>query len=108
MKSDPENERLLDDILAEESEPGFRNALFERTILAVRRRRRLRRAAKAGSVIAALAIVVLLSSRYFPTRPVAMVHKAGPPGTYVLVRTEPLPKSEIVLTQPLAAIHQIS
>ena len=98
MSSD--RDRLLSDVLAEPGEAGgLRDALLNRTLLHVKRRRTVRRVRRAGSVLLLLPLIVLLLCRvHLPQGPEAG-HRQGP---YVLVRTEPLPRSALIETQPFA------
>jgi hypothetical protein len=98
MNSD--RDHLLDDILAE---PGgsseLRDALLNRTLRQVKRRRRVRRARWAGSVLLVLpALVLLMWHVHLPEAPKAASH----PAPYLLVRTEPMPRSTLLETHPLA------
>src|SRR5438552_12672726 len=69
MKNSPDNERLLADVLAEESDPGFREALLGQTLHLVRRQRRFRKVRRAGSALAVLAGLVLFVWRFLPSPP---------------------------------------
>jgi len=99
MKNSPANESLLSDVLAEESDPGFREALLGQTLHLVRRQRRFRKVRRAGSALAVLAGLVLFVWRFLPSPPTL---PPSPAKAYTLVRTQPLPASAIVETRPLA------
>ncbi len=91
-----ERERLLGDVLAEHDESGaLRDALLDRTLLQVKRRRTVRRLQRAGPILLVLpALALLLWGVYLP--------QGNGKAPYVLVRTEPLPRSALLETQPLA------
>jgi hypothetical protein len=92
-------ERLLADVLANESEADFREALLSETLGLVRRRRRFRRVSRGAFALAIVAGLGVLVWRGLP--PVATR-----PGTdsrpYALVLSRPLPSSALVITQPFA------
>ena len=98
MNSD--REHLLNEILAEPGGSGeLRDALLNRTLRQMKHRRTVRRVRWAGSVLLVLpALALLLWRVHLPQRPTA----ANPQVPYVLVRTEPMPRSALVATQPFA------
>ena len=98
MNESSEHEDLLLDVLAEESEPGFREALLGQTLKLVRRRRRFRTAWRATSTITAFAGLVLLVGRFLPAPPPISPQPSAKP--YVLIRTQPLPPGAVVQTSP--------
>jgi len=97
MNNSPDNERLLDDVLAEERDPGFREVLLGQTLHLVRRQRRFRKVRRAASAMAVIAGLLLLAWRFLPSPSNGPVVPAKP---YTLVHTQPLPTSAIVETTP--------
>jgi hypothetical protein len=97
MNNSPDNERLLADVLAEESEPGFRELLLSQTLHLVRRQRRFRKIRRATSAVAVIAGLLLLAWRFLPSPSNGPATPAKP---YTLVHTQPLPASAIVGTTP--------
>ena len=98
MNDRAKKERLLNEILAEETPAGFREVLLEDTLRLARRRRHFRqtrRAVSALAVVAGLALVVWRS-----LMPTGIPPEPSRP--YVLVRTQPLPLQAVVATQPLS------
>ena len=102
MNESADNDRLLSDILAEGTRPGFREALLGQTLRLARRRRRFRQARRGASVLAAVAGVVFLLWRSMP--PTFPTQAETP---YALVRTQPL-LAAIVSTTPLGPGHLVS
>jgi hypothetical protein len=99
-----EQERLLNDIVAESAPGGLREALLERTLRQVKRRRHARQARRTvGVLVLVLGLGFLLWPR--PQRGVVQPSVAKP---YLLVRTQPLPRADIVQTVPLAAANQVA
>jgi hypothetical protein len=95
-----ERDRLLGDILAEPSGSGERrDALLNRTLRQVKRRRTVRRVRWAGSVLLVLpALALLLWRVHLPQGP----KTANRQVPYLLVRTEPMPRSALLGTHPFA------
>ena len=100
MSQAGDKERLLADVLADESAAGFREAMLSETLGLVRRRRRARQAWRAVWGLALLAGLGVLVWR-------ALLPSAVAPGTgersYAVVRSRPLPAQALVVTQPLAS-----
>jgi hypothetical protein len=100
MNQPRDKERLLADVLADESAAGFREALLSETLGLVRWRRRARQVWRAASGLALVAALGVLVSRSLPPTAVA-------PGTdgrgYAVVVSRPLPPTALVVTQPFAA-----
>ena len=104
MNDRAKKERLLNEILAEETPAGFREVLLEDTLRLARRRRHFRqtrRAVSALAVVAGLALVVWRS-----LMPTGIPPEPSRP--YVLVRTQPLPPQAVVDTQPLSPANLVS
>ncbi len=99
MSQTGDKERLLADVLADESAAGFREELLSETLGLVRRRRRTRQAWWAVSGLALLAGLGVLVWRAPLPSPVAP--PTGERG-YAVVRSRPLPTQALVVTQPLA------
>jgi hypothetical protein len=95
-----DNERLLADVIAGESDAAFHEALLGDTLRLARRRRRFRQARQAVVVVAVLVGLVALVWQSFPPRAVT---PGLDKGSYAIIRTQPLPASSLVTTQPLAA-----
>jgi hypothetical protein len=98
MSDSPDQVNLLNDVLGEETAPGFREALLDQTLRLAGRRRRLRKIRKAGFGLAVIAVLASTVWRIYPpaSRPVA------PRKPYVLVGTQPLPEAAIIQTRALA------
>ena len=100
MNQPRDQERLLTDVLAEESAAGFREALLSETLGLVRRRRHVRQAWRAASALALIAGLGVVVWRILPPTAVA-------PGTasrgYEFVVSRPLPPAAVVVSQPFAA-----
>jgi hypothetical protein len=96
----PDSERLLNDVLADESSAGFREALLGETLRLARRRRRWRKTRQIGGALALVAVVAALIWRTLPPR---ISTPARPAQSYQLVRSRPFPTERIVTTQPVPA-----
>ena len=96
----PDSERLLNDVLAEESSAGFREALLGETLRLARRRRRWRQTRQTGGALALVAVVAALAWQTMPPRTST---PARPVQSYQLVRSRPFSAELIVTTQPLPA-----
>jgi hypothetical protein len=105
MNHDPDNERLLNDVLSDAAPAEFRDSILGETLRAVRRRRRWRQTRRAVALFAALGLLWVLVWQNLPPRPAGLsstVAKAGKKG-YTLIQTHPLPAGAIVATRPLPA-----
>jgi hypothetical protein len=101
MNHEPDNEQLLADVLAETTPADFREALLGETLRLARRRRRWRQTRRAAALFVALGLLAVLVWQNLPQRPVASMPVAkAKVKSYQLVRTQPLPASAIVVTQP--------
>ena len=100
MNPPGDNERLLADVLADESGAGFRDALQSETLALVRRRRRLRQAWRATSALALVAALGVLVWRSVP--PTAVAPGTGGRG-YKVVVSRALPLAAVVVSQPVGA-----
>jgi len=100
MNQPPDKERLLADVLADESADGFREALLAETLGLVRRRRRSRQAWRAATAVALVAGLGALLWR--SPRPTAVAPMKGDRG-YAIVLSVPLPLAALVSTQPFTA-----
>lgn len=93
-----DNERLLTDVIAGESDAAFHEALLGETLRLARRRRQFRQARRAVMAVAVLVGLAVLVWQTFPPR-------VGSPGrhngSYAIIRTAPLPAKAVVTTQPL-------
>src|SRR5258706_7598407 len=90
-------ERLLADVLAEEADPGQREALLGETLRLARRKRRFRQMRRAVPALAAFVALLLMGAWLLRLRPVA---PNRPVESYVLVRTHPLPGAALAITKP--------
>lgn len=96
-----DQERLLADVLREETGDGFREALLGETLRLVRRRRQARLARRVGGVCALLAVTTAIA---LWQRPLAPELAARPPAQhYQLTLSQPLPASCVVSSCPLRA-----
>src|SRR5205809_7101929 len=105
MNNSADNERLLADVLAEESDPGLRELLLGQTLHLVRRHRRFRKVRRVASAMAVIAGLLLLVWRFLPSPANGPVVPAKP---YTLVHTQPLPASAIVETTPFPPSNLIT
>src|SRR5262249_39303026 len=93
-------EKLIADVLGEDSDPALREALLGRTLRLARRKRRLGKLRRAMPAVLAIAVLLLITVRLFrpgPSTPPAPDHP------YTLVQTQPLPVTALVTTKALAA-----
>ena len=101
MNLRPDNQNLLNEVLAEASSADFRAALLDRTLRLARRRRKFRQARRASGILA-VAILSVILARQNGREPSGisqpMAKQAVTPA-YKLVRTELLPGSAIVTTR---------
>ena len=99
MNPAPDNERLLDDVLADATPAGFREALLGETLRLARRRRHWRQTQRAVTVLAVLVLATIAGWRAWVPGP----SKPELSASYQLVRSRPLRAEQILTTQPLAA-----
>ena len=97
MNDLPHNERLLDDVLAEESGVRVRETLLGQTLHLVRRQRRFRSIRRAGTATAVFLGLLLLVARFIPS---PSNIKPSPARPYTLVTTQPLQPDAVVQTKP--------
>jgi len=101
MNRRTDQERLLADVLREETEGDFHGALLGETLRLARRRQRIRIARRVGGVCALLALTATLA---IWRRPPAPKPGTRPPAQhYELALTQPLPAGCVVPSQPLRA-----
>ena len=105
--NDPEKKRLLAEILAEEADPGLRDALFGQTLRLVRRRRRMKTARRAASVSAVFAGAVLMLWRFMPTESAPVAHRETETRSYALVQTEPMDRARMITTEAFPFAGQV-
>src|SRR5688572_9485633 len=96
----PDSERLLNDVLAEESSAGFREALLGDTLRLAGRRRRWRQTRPIGGALALAGVVAALVWQNLPPRTFT---PARPAQSYQPVGSQPFPAELIVTTQPIQA-----
>ena len=105
MNNGSDNLNLLDDVLAESAPADFRGALLGEALRLARRRRHSRQIQRVAAILLMLGLVAVLTRENWPKKTSIsqpLVQKPEPVA-YQLVRTRPLPASDIVTTQPLAA-----
>ena len=108
MNRRTDKERLLADVLADESGNGFREALLDETLRHVRRRRQWHRARR---IVGALALVVVIAIAVWPARTSRGAKQAiasSPVANYQLVISQPLLPGQIVTSSPIAVEQVIA
>src|SRR5258706_2836356 len=103
MTKRTDNERLLADVLADESATGFNDALLGETLRLARRRRQWRRARRVGGALAVLILITITIRQRARTRVGKPELAQTPPPGFQLVVSRPLSPGQLVATQPLAA-----
>ena len=99
------NERLLADVLGEGVAADLRESLLNETLRLARRRRHFR---QARAVASALAVVAALGLLLWHLSPPGRYRWGTPARPYLLVRTQPLPRSAWVATKPFARAGIVS
>ena len=101
MTKKNDQKRLLDDVLVDEMDAGFHEALLAETLRLARRRRQFRQAQRVGvmlSLVFAITVVVVWRN------PWATVNIQPPlVQNYQLTLSQPFPPASIVSTRPLSA-----
>ena len=101
MNRRTDQERLLADVLREETGEGFHEALLGETLRLAQRRRQVRLVRRGAGVFAILAVTMAVA---IWRRPQALVQEAQPPAPhYQLTHSRPLPASCVVSSHPLHA-----
>ncbi|HVO33831.1 MAG TPA: hypothetical protein VMU17_07935 [Elusimicrobiota bacterium] len=95
---------MLTDVLAEAEPAGFRAALLGETLLLAARRRRVRHIGHASGALAILCVLGTLVWQFMPPGHGILAAKST---DCAIVRTETLPPSSIIHTQPFAADHTV-
>ncbi|HEY1719070.1 MAG TPA: hypothetical protein VGH42_12355 [Verrucomicrobiae bacterium] len=101
MENKTDNEQLLNDVLAEASPAGFREALLGETLRLARRRRHFRQTRQTIGILGAFVLLAILGWQNWPMQPVVskpLAEKATPEN-YKLVRTQPLPENAVITTR---------
>lgn len=100
-----DNERLLNDVLTDESPAGFRDGLLNTTLRLARHRRRWRRTRRVGGVLAlvALVAVVVWQNPLQRASPLALRHKVCQ-----VVESQPLTAGMVVATLPVSTERLIT
>lgn len=103
MKRPTDQERLLDDVLTEESSVGA-NASLDHLLRLARRRRHGRLARRAGGILAVVIAGVLVLLQPFGTRKAKpeLAHKPVVPPSCEIVTTFALTPEQLVSSRPLA------
>ncbi len=109
MNRPTDNQRLLDDVLSEAMPADFRKALLGETLRLAGRRRRWRQTNRVAAWLVTLGLLAGLvwQNRLHSPATLPSVVQAGG-NSYQLVRTELLPVSATVTTQPLATGQRIA
>lgn len=98
MNEPAEKNHLLTDVLAESEPLDFRASLLGETLRLVRRRRHLRYTRRVATLVAALGVLAVFAWRRAPhTAPLPLATH------YELVRTQALPTTAVIATQPFGA-----
>lgn len=100
MKPIPDHERLLADVLAENTSGDPRGSMLEKTLLFAKRRREVRALKRGAGLLTLVGLVVAFLWKNPQTE---RTLGSGKPSSFVLIRTQPLPASAIVRTRQLAA-----
>jgi hypothetical protein len=102
------NKPLLSDILSEDTDSEFREALLDQTLRIVRRKRRFRKARQAAFVTVMAAGLILISFHFPLSKPPAskIAKRIAPP--YLVVTTQPLSSDAVLSTSPDHSIRIIS
>jgi hypothetical protein len=101
MSRRTDQERLLADVLREETGDGFHETLLGETLRLARRRRQVRLVQRVAGACALLAVTATLA---LWRRPHAPVMEARPPAqNYQLTLSQPLPAGCVVSSRPLRA-----
>jgi hypothetical protein len=98
MNDRRDQDRLLNDILAEPGATGAREALLGRTLRLAKRRRFFRQARRAAPALALVAAALLVFWHSSPPR----VAQREPPKPYALIQTQALPQAALVNSRPLS------
>ena len=99
------NKKLLSDVLAEESDSDFREALLDQTLHVVRRKRRFKKARQVAYASLMAVGVALIGFHFLPSKTPGS-KRFEPP--YLLVTTQPLPASAVFSTSHGDSIPVIS
>jgi hypothetical protein len=99
------NKPLLSDVLAEDSNADFRQALLDHTLRIVRRNRRFRKVRQGAYASLMVVALALVSVHFFISKPPAP--KRLEP-SYTLVVTQPLPAGAVLSTSPDHSVATIS
>jgi hypothetical protein len=103
--SQSHNKPLLSDVLAEDSDSGFREALLDHTLQSVRRRRRLRKARQVVHASLIVAGLVLAGIHFLVPKPRATKRLEI---SYTLIATQPLAANAVLSTTGNHSIALIS
>src|SRR5665213_1077369 len=91
-------ENLLNEVLAEASPAGFREALLGETLRLARRRRHFRQTRQTIGVLGVFILLAILGWQNWPTQSVVSkpIAKKTARTNYKLVLTQPLPEDELI------------
>ena len=96
-----DQERLLADVLREETGDGFHEALLGETLRLARRRRQVRLARRVGGAFALIAVMTAIA--IWPRLHAPVQEARQPAHPYHLTFSQPLPASCVVSSRPLRA-----
>ena len=100
MNKRTDQERLLTEVLREESGAEFHEALLGETLRLARRRRRIRLAQRVSGALAVVAVIAAIAVGRIPRVPVLT---PTPARNYQLTLSQPLPAASIVSTRALSS-----
>jgi len=89
------NKQLLSDVIAEETDSDFREALLNNTLHVVRRKRRFRKARQVAYASLMVVGVALIGFHFLGSKPPGSKGFERP---YLLVTTQPLPSTDVYST----------
>lgn len=104
MNKRTDHERLLEDVLVDETGGAVREASLENILRLARRRRRTRQMQRAGAVLALLLVATMGALRYLPPKSAKPEVAQVPPALpgFARITSQPLTPAEWVTSQPLA------
>jgi hypothetical protein len=110
MNNHSDQQRLLEDVLAESSPADFRGRLLAETLRLARRRRRWRQTRSVAGALAVAILAALLIRLSWPERRSTPPQQAKTPDTtgFRTVETEPLPASAVVFTGGFSPVKMVS
>ena len=104
MNHATDDDRLLEDVMADGLPPEFRAMLLGETLRQARRRRWAR---QTRPVAATLAVLAGLAALLWRTASPPSVTREATSQSVAIVRSQPLPASRLITTRPLSADHLV-